>query len=72
MMVPTTPQLTVRRHYKKLSEQDADAVVHAVAELIVSYVKVTGRQITQPAAAHEIPTTHPLVRRDDPRKETLS
>lgn len=37
MAVPA--QIELRRHYRKLSEKDTDAVVQTVADLIVSYLK---------------------------------
>jgi hypothetical protein len=39
-------QIDVKRHYGELSEKDTDAVVKAVAGLIVSYLK-TDRQSGQ-------------------------
>jgi hypothetical protein len=37
-VAPST-RFEIRRHCRELSEKDTDAVVHAVADLIVSYLK---------------------------------
>lgn len=41
-------QLEIKRHYERLSEQETEQVVSAVAELIVSVLKRSG--IGRPAA----------------------
>lgn len=35
----TSPPLAIERHYSELSEKDTNAVVHAFADLIVSFLK---------------------------------
>ena len=35
----TLPPLAIERHYQELSEKDTNAVVEAVADLVVSFLK---------------------------------
>ena len=43
------PPIEVRRHYSELSEEETNAVVGTVADLLVNYLKKTG--FAQAAAA---------------------
>ena len=42
--------LELRRHYSELSEKQTDALVTALADLIVTYVKKRGRSTGAPSA----------------------
>ena len=45
------PRMELRRHYHQMSEKDADAVVEAVADLIVGYLKRNPQAMERAASA---------------------
>ena len=38
----TAPSISIKRHYQRLSEEETDELVGALADLIVAYVKRRG------------------------------
>ena len=59
-------QIELRRHCRKMSEKDTDAVVQAVADLIVSYLK------RNPGAGETVPERATTTGAVAPKKETHS
>jgi hypothetical protein len=64
--VSVSAQIELRRHCRKLSEKDTDAVVQAVADLIVSYLK------RDPEAGETVPDRTTTTGAVAPKKETHS
>ena len=63
--MPCPAQIEIKRHYSELSEKDTDAVVKAVASLIVGYLKAD-RQSDQSAPAETwAARPHPRVRGEE-------
>ncbi len=59
-------QTEFRRHCRKLSEKDTDAVVQAVADLMVSYLK------RNPEAGETVPEQTTRTGAAAPKKESIS
>ena len=51
--MPSRERIELKRHYSKQSEKDTNAVVQAVADLVVTFLK-TGHRACQPTPA-EVP-----------------
>ena len=60
--MPSPAQIEIKRHYSELSEKETDAVVKAVASLIVGYLKTDRRSGQRAPAETPAARPHPHVR----------
>ena len=63
--MPSPAQIEVKRHYSELSEKETDAVVNAVASLIVGYLKTDRRSGLRTPAEASAARSHPQVREEE-------